>query len=57
MMCEFGELKRKVILDENENDSVQMMLRPCFQEVYMEVMNVNLKNALETIFLEQEKLL
>ena len=44
MMREFEKLKRKVSL-ENEDDSVQMMLRPCIHEVYLDVMNVNLKNA------------
>ena len=43
-MREFEKLKRKISL-ENGDDFVQIMLRPCIQEVYMEVMNISLKNA------------
>ena len=42
-MREFEKLKRKISL-ENADDFVQIMLRPCIQEVYMEVMDVSLKN-------------
>ena len=44
MMREFEQMKRK-ISHENQDEFVRMMLRPCIQEVYQDVMDVNLNSA------------
>ena len=44
MMRDFEQTKRKISLD-NQEEYVRMMLRPCVQEIYQEVMDVNLNSA------------
>ena len=48
MMLDFEKIKRKISLN-SDDDFAQIALRPCIQEVYQEVMNVNLKNAFKNI--------
>ena len=48
MMSQFEKIKRTISLDESE-EFVQMMLRPCIQEIYLEVMEVNLESTFSKI--------
>jgi len=44
MMRDFEQIKRKISND-NQDEHIRMMLRPCVQEVYQEIMELNLNTA------------